>query len=327
MMRRRRFIVELAGGILTVPFRAKAQQATGVPKVGYLSNSGGHSVPDTAFLQALRDLGYLDGRNVIIEARYSGGQSERFPEFATELVRLGVQVIAAWSPTAVGAAKKVTDTVPIVGISMGSDPVGLGWVSSLARPNSNVTGLESGDVWLDAKRLEILKEAIPTISRVAVLANPTNPAFREQTNEAGNAGAALKVQVEPFPVSGPAMLPQAFQEMRKRRRDALLVMPDGMLWAHRADIVKLAAGARLPAMYWTSDYTEAGGLISYAESLNDLGIRAAAYVDKILKGAKPSALPIEKPRKFDLIINLKTAKALGLAIPPSLLQRADQVIE
>src|SRR4029453_16107100 len=127
----------------------------------YLSNSGGHSVPDTAFLQALRDLGYLDGRNVIIEARYSGGQSERFPEFATELVRLGVQVIAAWSPTAVGAAKKVTNTVPIVGISMGSDPVGLGWVSSLARPNSNVTGLESGDVWLDAKRLEILKEAIP----------------------------------------------------------------------------------------------------------------------------------------------------------------------
>jgi len=326
-MRLRAVALTLALAFFAAPLGVEAQQAGKVPKMGYLSNSGGHSVPDNAFLEGLRDLGYVEGRNLIIEARYSGGRSERFPEFAADLVRLGVQVIAAWSPAGVAAAKKVTDTVPIVGISMGSDPVGLGWVASLARPNSNVTGFSSGSVWLSGKRMELLKQAMPTVTRVGVLGNPTNPGFPAQTEAAETAAHALKIQVESFAMSNPTGLATVFTEMNKRHINALLVMPDGMLWAHRTDIVKMAAESRLPAMYWTSDYTEVGGLMSYAESLNDLGRRAAGYVDKILKGAKPGDLPVEQPAKFELIVNLKTAKGLGLTIPPSLLLRADQVIE
>jgi putative ABC transport system substrate-binding protein len=326
-MDRRAFLGTLAGGFLAAPLAAEAQQAGSTPKLGYLSNSGGHSVPDNAFMQGLRDLGYVEGRNLIIEARYTDGRSERFSEFAADLVRRGVQVIAAWSPAGVAAAKRATDTVPIIGIAMGSDPVGLGWIASLARPNSNVTGLTSGNVWLSGKRMELLQEAFPTITRVGVLANPTNPFFPAQAKEAETVAHSLKIQVESLAVSSPAGLATVLPEMKKRHMSALLVMPDGMLWARRADIVKMAAEGRMPAMYWTSDYTEAGGLMSYAESLNDLGGRAAGYVDKILKGAKPADLPVEQPQKFELIINLNTAKALGLTIPPSLLQRADQVIE
>jgi putative ABC transport system substrate-binding protein len=326
-MDRRAFLGTLAGGFLAPPRPAEAHQAGSTSKLGYLSNSGGHSVPDNAFMQGLRDLGYVEGRNLIIEARYTDGRSERFSEFAADLVRRGVQVIAAWSPAGVAAAKRATDTVPIIGIAMGSDPVGLGWIASLARPNSNVTGLTSGNVWLSGKRMELLQEAFPTITRVGVLANPTNPFFPAQAKEAETVAHSLKIQVESLAVSSPAGLATVLPEMKKRHMSALLVMPDGMLWARRADIVKMAAEGRMPAMYWTSDYTEAGGLMSYAESLNDLGGRAAGYVDKILKGAKPADLPVEQPQKFELIINLNTAKALGLTIPPSLLQRADQVIE
>jgi len=326
MISRRTFL----GGsiaILAAPLAAEAQAAKTTPKLGYLSNSGGHSMPDNAFLQGLRDLGYVEGRNLIIEARYSEGRSERFPGFAADLVRLGVQVIAAWSPAGVAAAKKATDTIPIVGIAMGSDPVGLGWIASLARPNSNVTGFTSGNVWLSGKRMELLKEAIPTITRVGVLGNPTNPYFPAQAKEAKTVAHALKIQVESFAISNPAGLATVLSEMKERHISALLVMPDGMLWARRADIVTMAAESRMPAMYWTSDYTEVGGLMSYAESLNDLGRSAAGYVDRILKGTKPGDLPVEQPRKFELIINMKTVKALGLTIPSSLLLRADQVIE
>jgi len=326
-MERRTFLGVIDGGLLAAPLAAGAQQGKSTPRLGYLSNSGGHSVPDNAFMQGLRDLGYVEGRNIILEARYTDGRSERFSEFAADLVRRGVQVIAAWSPAGVAAAKRATDTVPIVGIGMGSDPVGLGWIASLAKPNSNVTGLTGGNVWLSGKRMELLKEAFPTITRVGVLANPTNPFFPAMTKEAETVAHSLKIQVESFAVSSPAGLATVLPEMKRRHMSALLVMPDGMLWARRADIVKMAAESRMPAMYWTSDYTEAGGLMSYAESLNDLGGRAAGYVDKILKGAKPTDLPVEQPQKFELIINLKTAKALGLTIPPSLLQRADQVIE
>ena len=324
-MRLRRLI--LLAFVLGITVFANAQPSDKLPRIGYLSNSGGHSVPDSAFLDALRNRGYIEGRNVAIEARYSAGQSERFSDFSADLVRRRVQVIAAWSPTAVAAAKKATNSIPIVGISMGSDPVGLGWASSIARPGSNVTGFVSGDVWLNAKRMELLKEAIPGATRVAILANPTNPSFAQEIGEADKAARSLKVQTEVLAAKDPAALSKAFDDIASRQISGLLVVPDGMLWAHRVDIVKLAALKRLPAMYWTSDYTEAGGLMSYAESLNDLGIRAAKYVDRILKGAKPGDLPIQEPVKFELIINLKTARALGLTIPPSILQRADQVIE
>jgi putative ABC transport system substrate-binding protein len=210
---------------------------------------------------------------------------------------------------------------------MGSDPVGLGWVASLARPGGNVTGFTSGDIWLSGKRLELLKEAVPTITRVGVLANPTNPSYRDEVKDAEKAAQSLKIQAGPFDVSNPSDLLRAFQDMKSRGVGALLVVPDGMLWAYRAEIVKTAAESRLPAMYWTSDYVDAGGLMSYAESLTDLGRRAAGYVDRILKGTKPADLPVQEPAKFELVINLKTAKALGLTIPPSLLLRADEVIE
>ena len=312
--------------VLAAAFTAEAQQPR-QPTLGYLSNSAGHSVPDSAFLDTLQKLGYVNGKNIIIEARYSGGQSDRFPEFAADLVQRKVDVIAAWSPTATAVAKRATNTIPIVGISMGSDPVALGWASSFAHPGGNVTGVTGGDVWLDAKRLELLKEAIPHAERVAVLANRTNPHFHEQLDEANKAGQRLRIQVEPFAVGEPTDLRGAFADMTQRRIDALLVMPDGMLWALRREIVTLAADNRLPAMYWTSDYTEVGGLISYAENLVDIGSRAAVCVDKILRGAKPGDIPIEQPVKFELIVNQKTAKALGLVIPDKLIAITDQVID
>jgi putative tryptophan/tyrosine transport system substrate-binding protein len=320
-------VVVLVTAVFAIPSFTDAQQASKVPKIGYLSNSGGSSAADSAFLDALRDLGYINGKNVVIEARYSGGKSERFPEFSADLVRLGVQVIAAWSPTAVGAARQATSTVPIVGISLGSDPVSAGWIGSMARPKFNLTGITGGDVWLNGKRMELLKEAIPTITRVAVLADPTNPEFTNQTREVEKVAQPLKVRAEVFGVGKPTEFGKAFADMKARRVDALLVVPDGMFWAHRADIVRMATDARIPAMYWTSDYTELGGLMSYAESLIDIGVRAAGYVDKILKGSKPADLPVEQPVKFELVINLKAAKGLNLTFPPSVLARADQVIQ
>jgi putative ABC transport system substrate-binding protein len=312
--------------VVLLPHSAvQAQQPKQVPRIGYLSNAPEQSATDRAFLDALRDLGYLDGRNIIIEARYSAGKSDRFPEFAADLVRRNVQVIAAWSPTAVAAARQATSKVPIVGISMGSDPVAAGWIASMARPNSNVTGLSSGDVWLNGKRLDLLKQIVPSVTRFAVLADPTNPEFTNQAKEADRMARALKVQADVIEVSNPAGLGKAFAEMKARKTGALLVVPDGMFWAYRADIVKLAADHRLPAMYWTSDYTDVGGLVSYAESLDDLGVRAAGYVDRILKGAGPADLPVEQPLKFELVVNLKTAKSLGVTIPAFL--HLDRVIE
>jgi putative tryptophan/tyrosine transport system substrate-binding protein len=312
--------------VLAAVFTAEAQQPR-QPTLGYLSNSDGHSVPDSAFLDTLQKLGYVNGKNIIIEARYSAGQTDRFPEFVADLVQRKVDAIAAWSPAATAVAKQATSTIPIVGISMGADPVAFGWASSFARPGGNVTGLTSGDVWLEAKRLELLKEAIPHARRVAVLANRTNPLFHEQLDEVDKAGQRLGLQVELFAVGEPTDLRGAFADMTQRRTDALLVMPDGMLWALRREIVTLAADNRLPAMYWTSDYTETGGLISYAESLVDIGSRAAVFVDKILRGAKPDDLPIEQPVKFELVVNQKAAKALGLIVPDKLLATADRVID
>ena len=326
MMDRRAF---LAGSVtlLAAPLATEAQQAgTKVPHIGYLSNSTGRSVPDTAFMEGLRDLGYVDGRNIAIEGRYTSGNSARFTDFAAELVRLRVDIIVGWSPWAVGAAKQVTSTTPIVGISMG-DPVSVGWAASLSRPGGNVTGLTELGIELSGKRLELLREAFPRLGRAAVLGNPTQPFTPILFNSTISAARSLGLEIEVFNADSPKALEAALAGIEKRKSEALVVLPDGMLWAFRRQIVELVAKQRLPAIYWAADYVDVGGLMSYGTSLPDLGRRAATYVDKILKGSSPGDLPIEQPTKFELVINLKTAKALGLTLPQSLMRRADHVIE
>jgi ABC-type uncharacterized transport system substrate-binding protein len=325
-MDRRSLLVTLAMGMLAAPRSVEAQQAVRIPKLGYLANSATESAADSAFIHGVRDLGWVDGRTILIEARYVGARSERFPEIARDLVSRGVNVIAAWSPRAVAAAQQATKTIPIVGMSMG-DPVALGVAASFARPGGNVTGVIDLHEELQAKRIEILKETFPGIRRLGILANPTQPTTVEYVRAANLAARSLGLEVELLNVSSPKELDGAFAEISRRRADSLLVVPDGMFWAVREEIVRLAAKERVPAMYWERAYPDVGGLLSYAASLGDIARRGAAYVDRILKGAQPGALPVEQPTKFELVINLKTAKALGLTIPPSLLRRADQVIE
>jgi putative ABC transport system substrate-binding protein len=323
---RRAFLGTLTGGLLTATLTAEAQPAGKVPKLGYLSNSSSEEAADRAFMQALRDLGWVDGQTIIVEARYTAGSLERPPEFVRDFIGREVDIIVAWSPFAVAAAKRGTVTVPIIGLSMG-DPVAAGLVVSLARPGANVTGLADLQKELHAKRIALLKETVPGIRRLAVLSNPAHPNAVENVGAATQAARSLALDFELFNVSAPAELPKIFGEISRRRADGLLVLHDIMFWARRVDIVGLAAKGRLPAIYWERAYAEVGGLLSYAASLSDIGRRGATFVDKILRGAKPADLPVEQPTKFELVINLKTAKALGLTIPPSLLQRADHVIE
>jgi putative ABC transport system substrate-binding protein len=328
-MDRRRFLLTSLAGAVAVPLAGEAQQAEKVVRVGVLSLVAPTSPENQAqyglFLLGMRDFGWVEGRNMVIEARPAGRQ-ERFPEVAAELVRLGVDVIVALSPLAVAAAKKATSTVPIVGVSMG-DPVRTGLVTSLARPGGNVTGVANLRTALTGKWLELLKEIVPKVARVAVLANPANLDADDYVREVGQATRSWPVEVKFFNVANSRDLEPIFVEMSKWRPGGLLVIPDAMFFAYRAEIVNLAAKSRLPAVYWTTEYADVGGLVSYAPSVEDMTRRAAVFVGKILKGAKPGDLPIEQPTKFDLVINLKTAKALGLTIPPSLLARADQVIE
>ncbi len=237
-----------------------------------------------------------------------------------------VDVIAVWSPRAVAAVMEATSTIPIVGLSM-ADPVAAGVVASLARPAGNVTGIADLQKELQAKRLELLKETVAGIRRVAVLSNPSQPTAVEYVSATNVAARSLGVRLEVFNVSAPEELVGAFAEIGRRGADGLVVLPDGMFWAVRADIVRLAGKARVPAIYWERAYAEVGGLLSYAASLSDIARRGAVLVDKILKGAKPASLPVEQPTNFELVINKKTAKALGLTIPSSLLLRADHVIE
>ena len=320
-MKRRAFI---AAGItlLAAPLAGAGQ----LPSIGYLSNSSGDSAPDRAFMDGLRDFGYIQGKNIAIEKRFSAGRSEQFPVFVADLLRLKVDVVAAWGPPAVSAAKRATSTIPIVGISMG-DPVAQGWVASLARPGGNVTGTANLQTELSGKRIELVKEVIASVIRVAILANPGSPGTAEPLNATKIAAQSRGIQLEEFNVSEPQGFQNAFAEASRRRADALIVLPDGMFWGQRAEIVRLASQSRLPALYWSREYVDAGGLMSYAASLTDQGRRAAYFIDKILNGAKPADLPIEQPTKFELVINLKTAKALGLTIPPSLLGRADEIIQ
>ena len=329
-MDRRTFLGTIAGSLLAAPLAAEAQTAAKVARIGWLGNSPAASPHlDEAFRQGLRDLDYVEGRNVVIEYRWAEGKFERLPALAAELVALKVDVILAGTVLAAVAAKQAIRTIPIVFAAV-ADPLGSGLVTSLARPGGNVTGLSVLSPELVGKRLEQLKQALPGVSRVAVLWEPGGGGERtdkDMLKRAEVAGQALGVRLQYVEARGPADFDRAFSDMTRAHAGALTVLPSPMFLNERRRLVDLAAKHRLPAGYPWREGADAGGLISYGPSLADLYRRAATYVDKILKGAKPGDLPIEQPTKFELVINLKTAKALGLTIPPSLLQRADQVIE
>jgi putative ABC transport system substrate-binding protein len=330
MIDRRAFI---AGAIAfsTAPLAAEAQQAAKIARIGYLTgNLAAHPRGSEAFLQGLRDLGYVEGRNVVIEYRDAEGKSERLPALAAELVALKVDVIVAagGTPGAL-AAKQATRTLPIVFIGA-ADPVTSGLVTSLARPGGNVTGLSVLAPELVGKCLELLTQAVPRVTRVAVLWQPGAAGERTEKDllkEADVAARALGVRPQFVEARGPADFDRAFSDMTRARAGALTVLPSNMFIGERRRLVDLAAKNRLPAVYGSREYVDAGGLMSYGPNLADLLRRAATYVDKILKGAKPADLPVEQPTKFELVINLKAAKALGLTIPPSLLGRADEIIQ
>jgi putative ABC transport system substrate-binding protein len=320
----------LAGGLLPAPLAAEAQQADRVYRIGVLGNvplsDPGSALLWGAFADGLRDLGYVDGQNIRIEYLSSDGRYERLPGLAADLVRHKVDVIVAPAVQNVMAAKQVTQTIPIVMVSVG-DPVGNGLVASLARPGGNVTGTSFLTSALVGKQLELLKQITPHVSRLAFLVNPANPGLPLALEEAKAAAHSLGVQLQAVEARRPADLERAFAAMTRERAGAFFVPWDGFFLVHLARIVQLAAKTRLPAMYGHRGYVDAGGLACYGPSARESFRQAAVYVDKILKGAKPADLPVEQPTKFELVINLKTAKALGLTIPPSLLQRADQVIE
>ena len=329
-MNRRAFVTGL-GAVLAAPLAAEAQQAGAVLRVGWLSL---FSVSDPQvqrsvdlFRQTLRELGYVEGHGVAIEYRWAEGKSESLLDLASELVRLKVAVIVANGgvPPA-QAAQRATKTIPIV-FTGPADPVAAGLVASLARPGGNITGPALISDQLMGKGLELLREVVPKVTRVAVLWNPTNPGNTHQLRGAEAAAAASGVRLLPVEARAPAEIDGAFVAMARERVGALLVVMDVLFYDQRERITALAAKNRLPALYGYSVFAEAGGLMSYAGSRSDLYRQIAVYVAKILKGAKPSDLPVEQPTKFELVINLKTAKALGLTIPPSLLLRADQVIE
>jgi putative ABC transport system substrate-binding protein len=324
------FIITVALGCLSVaPLAPEAQQPTHVHRIGVLSAGGTTLEQDPfvgAFLERMRAFGYVEGQHLVMEYRGAAGQYERLPDLAAELVRLQVDVLLVGPTPAAQALKHATTTIPIVIVTV-HDPVGSGLVASLARPGGNVTGLSNMSPNLIGKQLEFLKEVLPTVSRVAVLGNPTNPSHALTVRAADMAAQALGVQLQLVEVRGSDAFESAFAAMTSASAGALLVLGDAVFLSNRRRLVELAALSHLPAMYETRMYVEAGGLIGYGVNLLTQFRRAATYVDKILKGAKPADLPVEQPTKFELIINLKTAKALGITIPPSLLLLADEVIQ
>ena len=325
-MRRRQFIT-LLGGAAAWPIAARAQQTAKLPTIGFL----GPNTPSLdsrrvgAFVQRLRELGWTEDRNVAIEYRWAEGRTERLAEFAAEFVRLKVDVIVTSATPPVIAAKQATSVIPIVFAAVG-DPVGTGIVNSLARPGGNATGLSIQATDLAGKRLELLHEVVPGLRRLAIMANPGAPPAVLEMAEAQTTARALGLEVVASEIRRPEDIAAAFEAF-KGRAEALYVCNDPLVTTNRTRINTLASGMRLPTMYNVREFVEAGGLMSYGPNFLDLFRRAADFADKILRGAKPSDIPVEQPTKFDLIINLKTAKALGLEIPPTLLARADEVIE
>jgi ABC-type uncharacterized transport system substrate-binding protein len=316
----------LATFLLTTVLPAEAQQPGKVPRMGYLSTGTGRSSRNAeALRQGLRDLGYVEGRNIAIEYRSAEGNTARLPGLAAELVGLKVDIIFAAGSTQVGfAAKKATNVIPIVFVGS-IDPVAVGLVASLARPGGNVTGFSAGAPGLYGKRLEIIKETLPRLSRVGVLLNPTNPAADVGLKEIRAVGQKLGVQVQSLEVRNPDDIERAFEAATKGQAGALIVAQMSPITNNPKRIVELAAKRRLPAIYADTPWIHDGGLMSYGPSMPDLYRRSAVYVDKILKGTKPVDLPVEQPIKIELMFNLKTAKALGLTIPQVVLMRAEKV--
>jgi len=306
----------------------EAQQPTKVPRIGYLSGSGLSVLAARieAFRQGLRDLGYVEGKNIIIEWRSAEEKFDRLPELAAELVRLKVDVIVSPGPGVTRPLKEATSTIPIV-MAQDTDPVGSGFVASLARPGGNITGLASLAPEVGGKQLELLKEISPKISRVAVIGNSTTPGDAQAIRETVLTAGSFEVYLRYLDVLDPKDIGTAFRTAAKGRADALLVLGNPILNNHRKQVVELAVKHRLPATYTRPEFIEAGGLMYYGTNYNELFRRAATYVDKILKGAKPADLPVEQPKKFELIINLKAAKQIGLTISPNILARADRVIK
>jgi putative tryptophan/tyrosine transport system substrate-binding protein len=325
-IRRREFIVMLGGAAAAWPLAARAQQAGKLPTIGFLGASPSiESQRVAAFVQRLRELAWIDGRNLAIEYRWAEGRNERYTEAAAELVRLKVDVIVTVATPATLAAKQATSVIPIV-FGAASDPVGTGLVESLARPGGNVTGLSNQISDTGGKKLEFLREVVPSLRRLAILANVGNPAVVLDMGEAQAAARKLGLEVTTSEIRRAEDIASAFDAL-KGRADALYVCTDPLVNTHRIQVNTLALAARLPTIHGLREYVEAGGLMSYGPNLPDLLRRAADYVDKILRRAKPSDIPVEQPTKFDLVINLTTAKALGLKIPESFLLRADEVIE
>ena len=330
VMHRRMFLCGLTLGALAAAPVAQAQQAGKLYRIGLLGgsppNSPGGRRAWEGFFQGLRELGYVEGQNILVEGRWYGERTDRLPTLAGELVQLKVDVIVAGASPAPEAAQRATSTIPIV-MAVHTDPIGSGLVANLAKPGTNVTGVSTLGPELVGKRLQLLKEVIPGISRVAVLSNPTDTTQALLLREAQVAARSLKLRLQVLEARAPSDFTGAFSAMKKERAGGVIILTSSMFYDQRTRIAELAARSRLPVIYSVKEYVEAGGLMAYGVNLGESFRRAATYVDKILKGAKPADLPVEQATRFDLVINLKTAKALGLTIPPSLLLRADKVIE
>jgi putative ABC transport system substrate-binding protein len=327
-MKRRAFVSAVGMSLLAAPLRLAAQQPQRIPRVGYLFSFTPAEARHLweARRQGLRKLGYVEGRNIVLEPRWAVGRHERLPELAADLVRLKVDVIVSAATPASRAAKAATSSIPIVIAAVG-EPVKMGLVASLARPGGNVTGLSLLTTELSGKRLELLGQVVRNMPRVAILMNPDNPVYAVFLEETRVAAQKLGVQLQLLEARNPRDIEQVFDAAPGERAAGLIVFDDPMLWSYRKQIVALAAKRRLPAMYGFREFVDEGGLMSYGPDRVDHYRRTAPYVDKILRGAKPADLPVEQPTKFEFSVNVKTAKALGLVIPQALLSRADQIIQ
>jgi putative tryptophan/tyrosine transport system substrate-binding protein len=313
--------------LLAPCFQVSAQQVTKIPRLGYLTAASRSTIPARieAFRQGMRELGYVEDNNIVIEWRFGERKEDRLPAIAAELVRLKVDVIVTGGPISTRRAREATVSIPIV-MAQDTDLVASGFVASLARPGGNITGLATLAPEISGKRLELLKEVVPRLSRVVVLGSSTEPANAQSLKETELAAGALGVKLQHVDVLAPKDIETAFRAASKGGADAVLVLPSSVVNSQRTQIAELAVKNRLPAAYHQTEFVEDGGLMSYGVSFTDLFRRAATYVDKILKGAKPADLPVEQPKKFEFIINLKAAKQIGLTIPPNVLVRADKVI-
>jgi putative ABC transport system substrate-binding protein len=326
-MRKKVMHLTLCAMLFALCVSAHAQQPTKIPRIGFLITSSPAVIAPRldAFRQGLRELGYVEGKNIVIERRHAEGKLDRLPALAAELVRLNVDVIVTSGPTATRPAKETTSAIPII-MTFDDDPVGSGFVASLARPGGNITGLSTLAPEISGKQLELLKEIVSRLGRVAVIGTSTRQGTAQSLKEMERAAAALAVKLQYLDIQNPKDVDTAFRAAGKERADALLVLQSPVFNSQRAQIVDLALKNRLPATYPRRGFVEDGGLMSYGASISDLDRRAATYVDKILKGIKPADLPVEQPKKFEFIINLKAAKQIGLTIPPNVLARADRVI-